>query len=548
LNTFESLAESVEPVMLEIISRGFQSVRARLEVVAPTKQTINDAVRDIRRSLLEADVDQEVAKALLARLEERAHIEIVQKKVDVALLGTSTTITPYHRFVAICQEELEATMGGDPVEIGFATGGITVIMMLGLQGAGKTSSCAKLAKWLTERHEKKVMLAAADLQRPAAIDQLERLGGEANVPVFVDRTSRDPVQVCGDALRRASQKNRDVLILDTAGRLAIDQALMEELSRIRDRTRPQETLLVLDAMTGQDAVRSAKLFDASLGVSGFVMTKLDGDARGGAALSVRAVTGKPIKMITTGESIRDMEIFRPEGLASRILGMGDVVGLVEEFERHVDRDKAETDAERMFRGQFDMTDFVEQIEMLRKMGSLNDLMAKMPMLQNDMRPDERELMKIVAVHDSMTPKERRRPALLSDKRRKLRVARGCGRDEAQVGQVLEKYDTMRRMMITLGERPSMLASLPGFQNLAKVRKLRGLDLSDLFGEEFAEAFEEEETSVEEPTSNKAVSTAKTSNPYFADISAPGNNPRKGKQDKVRRKLKSAKKARRRNRK
>ena len=338
-------------------------------------------------------------------------------------------------------------MGGDAADpadpVSFAPLGITAIMVVGLQGAGKTTTSAKLARYLQAEHERRPLLVAADVQRPAAIDQLQTLGERVDVPVHTERGA-DPLKLCSDALAGARQKKRDVVIFDTAGRLAIDEVLMDELRQIKARTQPQEVLLVVDAMVGQDAVRTAQAFDEALGLTGFVMTKLDGDARGGAALSIKAITGKPIKFLGMGEGMEALEVFRAEGLASRILGMGDVVGLVQEFERHVDQDKAEEDAERMFRGQFDMSDFVEQIGILKKMGSLQDLFERMPMFQDGMpegfRPDEREFGKIIAVHDSMTPLERRRPALLRDPSRLARVSRGCGRPDQQVLEVLGKFE------------------------------------------------------------------------------------------------------------
>src|SRR5687768_8034117 len=382
--------------MLETVAKGFKIAKQKLLGDGISEEALDDAIRDIRMALLEADVDLNVSKSFLERVKERAKVEVVAKVATLVLKdGKQKEITPYHRFVAICQEELENLMGGAGTShIDFDPLGVTAVMMVGLQGSGKTTTAAKIARWMTERLEKKVLLVAADVQRPAAIDQLERLGEQISVPVFAQRGG-DPLQLCGEALARAGKQKRDVVIFDTAGRLAIDEALMVELEKIKARTKPQEILLVVDAMIGQDAVRTAKAFDDRLGITGFVMTKLDGDARGGAALSIKEITGKPIKFLGTGETMDAIESFRSEGLASRILGMGDVVGLVKEFERHVDQDKAEADAERMFRGQFDMGDFVEQIKILRKMGSLGELLEKIPMFQNapeGFRPDEREFI------------------------------------------------------------------------------------------------------------------------------------------------------------
>ncbi|MCK6550962.1 signal recognition particle protein, partial [Myxococcota bacterium] len=419
---------------------------------------------------------------------------------------------------------------------------------VGLQGSGKTTTSAKLARHLTEREGKKVMMVAADIQRPAAIDQLETLGKTIDVPVYAERGG-DPLTLCGHALAQAGKKKSDVVIFDTAGRLAIDEALMNELKAIKDRTKPQEILLVVDAMIGQDAVRTAKAFDEALGITGFVMTKLDGDARGGSALSIKEITGKPIKFLGMGEGTDALEVFRPDGLASRILGMGDVVGLVKEFERHVDLDKAESDAERMFRGQFDLTDFVEQIQILKKMGSLEDLFSKMPMFQDGLpegfRPDERELVKITAIHDSMTPAERRRPAIMRDMSRLMRVAKGAGRPPQHVVDVLNKYDTMRRMMIALGDQPSLLAKLPGFDQVAQVRKLRGLDLAELFGDAFElPPDEDEDEEVEDET--PAQTEARKKREYFANLAKAPAQKAKDK-SKEKKKKKAAAKARKKNR-
>ena len=527
--------------MFEAVTRGFRAARDKLANRAISNDDIDGAVRDIRLALLEADVDFAVTKDFIETVRDRARSEVVEGAATLEVDGESKEITGYHRFVAICSEELEALMGGaEAPELDYDPLGVTAIMIVGLQGSGKTTTCGKLARWMGERAQKRVMMVAADVQRPAAIDQLEQLGARIDVPVFADRGA-DPLALCGDALAQARDMKRDVVLFDTAGRLAIDDALMEELRLIKDRTKPQEILLVVDAMIGQDAVRTAKAFDDALGLTGFIMTKLDGDARGGAALSIKSITGKPIKFLGAGEDMDAIEAFRADGLASRILGMGDVVGLVKEFERHVDQDKAEEDAERMFRGQFDMTDFVEQIGILRKMGSLEDLLEKMPMFQGGMpegfRPDEREFLKIEAVYHSMTPLERRRPAVMREGNRIARVSGGCGRSPEAVKDVLSRYDTMRRMMIALGDQPSLLTKIPGFDQLAQVRKARNLDLADLFGDLF-----EPEESEPEPEPEPEVPATPQKREYFAHWAKPksGGAERKTKskrkqQDKAKRK-------------
>ena len=530
--------------MLETVARGFKAAKDKLTGQATVSdRAMDEALRDIRLALLEADVALDVAKGFLEKVKARAKDEVVATTARFERAGKVEQVTPYHRFVAICQEELETLMGGqDPAELTFAPLGVTAIMVVGLQGSGKTTTSAKLARHLHETHDKKPLLVAADVQRPAAIDQLQTLGERIEIPVHAEPGS-DPLKLCGDALASARSRKRDVVIFDTAGRLAIDEALMDELRQIKARTQPQEVLLVVDAMVGQDAVRTAQAFDEALGLTGVVMTKLDGDARGGAALSIKAITGKPIKFLGMGEGMEALEVFRADGLASRILGMGDVVGLVQEFERHVDQDKAEEDAERMFRGQFDMSDFVEQIGVLQKMGSMQDLFERMPMFQDGMpegfRPDEREFAKIIAVHDSMTPLERRRPALVRDPSRLARVGRGCGRPETQVLEVLGKFDTMRRMMIALGDEPSLLSKIPGFNQVAQVRKLRGLDMSELFGDAFQMPEEEEDIPLSKPE-------APTKREYFADMARPPP-AKKNNRSKQKNKQKQARKARKRNR-
>lgn len=524
--------------MLETVTKGFRAARERLRGDASTAG-ISAAIRDIRLSLLEADVDMGVVKTFLGSVRARAEEELGSQAKD--------EIPAYHRFVAICQDELERLLGGQRVEMDFAPLGVTAVMMVGLQGSGKTTTTAKLARHLRDRHGKKVMMVAADLQRPAAVEQLEQLGKQLDIPVF-SKLGATPIELCGEALAKAGKTRRDVVLFDTAGRLAVDEALMDELRLIKDRTKPQEVMLVVDAMVGQDAVRTAQAFDETLGISGFVMTKLDGDARGGAALSIRQITGKPIKYLGMGEGTEALEVFRPEGLASRVLGMGDVTGLVEDFERQVDVEKSDKDAERMMKGQFDMADFVEQIRLLEKMGSLEDLFAKMPVFQEGVRPDTRELLKIVAVHDSMTPEERRRPALARVPSRAARLARGTGRSKEVIGQVLDRFDTMRRMMIALGDKPSLLSKIPGLDQVAQVRKLRGLDLQSLFGDAFAEAEEPPPSPAPAPEPSPQPETRRRE--YFANWNAGTKKNKKpsAPKGKSKDKRKMERKARKKNRK
>src|ERR671931_1932777 len=423
--------------MLETVSRGFKAAKAKLQGRTEiTTEVVDDALRDIRVSLLEADVAFDVVKRFVARVREKAVGEVVETKVESkkGLLR----VTPQDHFVKICHDELEALMGPVDTSLKLKERGTSGIMMVGLQGSGKTTTAAKLAsRFLKEG--KKPLLVAADIYRPAAVEQLEVLGGQLQVPVFHE-TGVQPPELCRRALEEAARQKRDVVIYDTAGRLAIDEPLMAELEQIKAAVHPDNILLVCDAMIGQDAVKTAAEFDRRLALDGFILTKLDGDARGGAALSIKEVTGKPIKFLGMGESLDRLEEFRPEGLAGRILGFGDIVGLMKDFEEVVDEKRAEADAEKPLSRRFDMRDFVEQIRMVRKMGPLGELMEKFPLfgeLPEGFQFDETALGKIVAMVDSMTRAERQRPDLLNDARVK-RVARGSGRSEKEVRDLLKQ--------------------------------------------------------------------------------------------------------------
>ena len=363
--------------MLDTLSKGFRSAKQKLSGVAElTDDVIDDALGDVRMSLLEADVEFKVTKTFLERVKEAARGERVVLKAKSEEYGTKK-ITPEQAFIKICQDELTKMMGPIDTDFRWAKKGPTGVMMCGLQGSGKTTTSGKLARYLEREHGKKPLLVAADIYRPAAVDQLKTLGERLDMPVFHIKEA-DPVTICSKAIDFANQNGRDVILFDTAGRLAIDEKLMQELEDIDKACMPANIFLVLDSMTGQDAVRTADTFNKRLNVDGVILTKLDGDARGGAALSVKEVTGKPIKFLGMGEGLDKIEVFRPEGLASRILGMGDIVGLVKDFEQVVDAEKAEEDAMRMLKGKFDMQDFLEQIKMIQKMGSLKDLMDKLP--------------------------------------------------------------------------------------------------------------------------------------------------------------------------
>jgi signal recognition particle subunit SRP54 len=491
--------------MLETLSRGFRNAKARLTGVAElTPDNIEDALRDVRMSLLEADVEFKVTKTFLDRVKEKALGETVKLRAKAG--DKALSATPEQHFIRICQEELIDLMGPIDIDIDWAKKGPTSIMMVGLQGSGKTTTVGKLARWL-EKNKRRPMLVAADIYRPAAVEQLKVLGGQLGMPVF-SMESTSPPEICEAALKRAYETNRDVVLFDTAGRLAIDEPLMAELDDIKKRTKPNEVFFVIDAMIGQDAVKTAKTFNDRVGVTGVILTKLDGDARGGAALSIKEVTGKPIKFLGMGEGLDKLEEFRPEGLASRILGMGDIVGLMKDFEQVVDAEKAEEDAVRMLKGKFDMQDFLDQIRVIQKMGSLRDLFEKMPFfpggLPEGVNLDDKELVKIEAMISSMTKQERSHPEAFVvtswetitnpngqmmkrrkgadyDDKRVKRVAKGSGRKETEVKELLNKFAMMRQMMSQMGAQSGLLGKIPGFKQIAQMKKLAGIDVSQLMG-------------------------------------------------------------------
>jgi signal recognition particle subunit SRP54 len=471
--------------VLETVSKGFKAARARLKGQTQiTPEVVDEALRDIRVSLLEADVSFDVVKRFVARVREKAIGEVVETKVKTEK-GT-LRVTPQDHFVKICHDELEALMGPVDTSLRFADKGRpTGVMMIGLQGSGKTTTAGKIARRL-QADGKKLMLVAADVYRPAAVDQLKVLGERLGVPVFHEPGVAPP-DMCRHAFDAANREKISVVIYDTAGRLAIDEELMVELEQIKGQVQPENILLVADAMIGQDAVRTAAEFDRRLTIDGFILTKLDGDARGGAALSIKEVTGKPIKFLGMGESLDRLEEFRPEGLASRILGFGDIVGLVKDFEQHVDEETAEAEAQKILSGDFTLEDFVNQIRMVRKMGPLGELMEKFPLfgeLPENFQFDDAALTKIVAMVDSMTAAERQRPDVLTDARIK-RVARGSGRTEKEVRELLKQYNAMRGVMKQIGSAPGLLARLPGVKQLMQLRKMQGKGMEDVLGADAA---------------------------------------------------------------
>jgi signal recognition particle subunit SRP54 len=402
----------------------------------------------VRLALLEADVNFEVVKAFVAQVRERA-------------LGAEVTksVTPGQQVVKIVHEELTALMGSGDSRLAFAGRPPTVILLAGLQGSGKTTAAAKLALQLRKEGHKPG-LVAADLQRPAAVDQLVQLGSQIDVPVFTG--ADDPVAVSREGIEQAKTQDLDVVILDTAGRLHIDEELMDELAAVRDATRPTNVLLVLDSMTGQDAVRVAEAFAERIAFDGIVLTKLDGDARGGAALSVKAVTGKPVKLVSVGERLDQLEYFHPDRMAQRILGMGDVLSLIEKAEAAVEDDEREEMERRMMQGEFTFDDFLRSYKMLRRMGPLQGVLKMIPGLGKQLEGlddvDERQLARVEGIVLSMTPQERRIPHVIDGARRK-RIAAGSGTTVEQVNQLLEARKQMAKMMKQLGK--GKMPALPG---------------------------------------------------------------------------------------
>jgi len=468
--------------MLETVAKGFKAARAKFKGRTEiTAEVVDDALRDIRVALLEADVAFDVVKRFVARVREKAVGEVVDTRVKTE--KGRLKVTPQDHFVKICHDELEALMGPVDTSLKLADRRPTGVMMVGLQGSGKTTTAAKLAGRFL-REGKKPMLVAADIQRPAAVEQLQVLGQRLGVPVFHE-PGLQPPELCRRAGEAAIRDKAEVVIYDTAGRLAIDDALMTELEQIKAAVQPDNVLLVCDAMIGQDAVRTAAEFDRRLSIDGFILTKLDGDARGGAALSIKEVTGKPIKFLGMGEALDRLEEFRPDGLASRILGFGDVVGLMKDFEAHVDEEKAEEEAQKILSGDFTLEDFINQVKLVRKMGPLGELMEKFPLfgeLPEGFQFDDTHLTRMVAMVDSMTAAERARPDSISEPRI-ARIARGAGRTEKEVRDLLKQYHAMRGMMKAVGTAPGLLSRLPGIKQLAQLRKLKGQGMEDVLGQD-----------------------------------------------------------------
>jgi signal recognition particle subunit SRP54 len=436
---FDTLSDKLQAALGDLRGRGVL-----------TDEDLSRAMREIRLALLEADVNFRVVKDFVARVKERA------AGADVA-----KSLTPGQQVVKIVHEELTAIMGQGGSRLAFSGRPPTVVLLAGLQGSGKTTAAAKLAL-LLRKEGKSPALVAADLQRPAAVDQLEQLGKQIQIPVYLDRGTKDAVAVARHGIEQAQAQGRDVLILDTAGRLHIDEELMDELAAIRKATKPHNVLLVLDAMTGQDAVSVAEAFADRIAFDGIVLTKLDGDARGGAALSVKAVTGKPVKLASVGEKLDQLEYFHPDRMASRILGMGDVLTLIERAEAAAEKDEQEELERRLQQGRFTFDDFLQSYKMMRRMGSLRNIVSLIPGIGKQLQGvdmDDSRLGRVEAIVLSMTPAERSRPEIISGSRR-ARIATGSGTTVQEVNQLLSARKQMEKMMKQLGK-----GKMPNFQSL-----------------------------------------------------------------------------------
>jgi signal recognition particle subunit SRP54 len=451
--------------MFDALSDRFEGIFKRLRGKGRlSEQDVDEALREIRRALLEADVNVTVARGVVERIREQA-----------VSLTRSEMLNPSQQVIKIVNQELVNALGGETLKITYAPRPPTVVLMAGLQGSGKTTNSAKLARWFKQqgRHP---LLVGADLQRPAAVEQLRTLGRQIDVPVFSQ--PGDPVETAGSGLDEARRLGRDVVIVDTAGRLAIDAEMMDQVRRIADRTEPHYTFLVVDAMTGQDAVATAEAFHQTLELDGVILSKLDGDARGGAALSVKDVTGRPIAFASTGEKLDAFEQFHPDRMASRILGMGDVLTLIEKAERVYEKDQAEEAAARLLEGQFTLDDFLDQMQQLKKMGPLSSIVGMLPGMPKELKNaqiDDDQIKPVEAIINSMTLEERRRPEIINGSRR-LRIATGSGTTTGEVNRLVKQFQEMQKLMKRTGGlgtkklkkgkgRPMVPQLPPGFPGL-----------------------------------------------------------------------------------
>ena len=420
-----------------------------------TEVNVAETLKDVRKALLDADVNYKVAKTFTDTVKNKA---IGQNVL--------TSIHPSQLMVKIVHDELTTLMGGETAEISYE-GHPAVILMSGLQGSGKTTFSSKLANYLKKKRNRKPLLVACDVYRPAAIDQLKVLGEQIEVDVYSEPENKNPVQIAQNAIKEAKQKGHNIVIIDTAGRLAVDEAMMQEIAAIKDAIEPNEILFVVDSMTGQDAVNTAKEFNDRLDFTGVVLTKLDGDTRGGAALSIRSVVNKPIKFIGTGEKMEAIDLFHPNRMADRILGMGDVVSLVERAQEQFDEEEAKKLQRKLARNQFDFNDFLSQIEQIKKMGNIKDLMAMIPGVGKavkDLDIDDDAFKSVEAIIHSMTPKERANPDIINVSRRE-RIARGSGTALQEVNRLMKQFDQIRKTMKTVagGKMGKMMQGMPRFR-------------------------------------------------------------------------------------
>ena len=438
--------------LTEKLSSAFKKLRGKGRL---TEADVKEAMREIRLALLEADVSYKVVKDFIRRVTDKA-------------VGTEVLESLTASQAIIVHQELIALMGGDTTKISIASQPPTVVMMVGLQGAGKTTNAAKLAGLMRKQNGKRPLLVACDVYRPAAIDQLEVVGGQLGIPVF-QMGQTDPVAIAQAAIEHAKRHGNDMVFLDTAGRLHVDEALMQELQNIKDAVHPTEILLVVDAMIGQDAVNAAKTFDEALDIDGVVLTKLDGDARGGAALSIKAVTGKPIKFIGTGEKLENIEVFHPDRMASRILGMGDMLTLIEKAEQQFDMQKAQQLAEKLKKNRFTLQDYYDQIVQMKGMGSMEEILGMMPGVNakalEGATINEKALAHTEAIILSMTPREREDPSILNSSRKK-RIAAGCGLQVVDVNRLLKQFDMAQQVT-------KQMSKLAGKRRKGKFGKLPG---------------------------------------------------------------------------
>ncbi len=419
-----------------------------------TESDLKEMLREVKLALLEADVNYKIVKEFTATIQEKALGQDVLK-----------SLTPGQQVIKIVKDELVELLGGTESKINFTPNPPTVIMLVGLQGSGKTTTAGKLAN-LLRKQGKKPLLVACDVYRPAAIKQLQVVGNQLNIPVYANESTKDVVQIAKQAYNTAISKLNDVIILDTAGRLHIDEELMQELKNVKQSLRPHEILLVVDSMTGQDAVNVATTFNENVGIDGVVLTKLDGDTRGGAALSVKKVTGRPIKFAATGEKLSDIEEFHPERMASRILGMGDVLSIIEKAEEAFDADEVEKLEKQLRKGEFDLNDYLAQLKQIKKMGSFSSILKMIPGMGKfkDLKVDDKEFTRIEAIICSMTDKERRNPKLLNGSRR-IRIAKGSGTSVQQINQFMKSFEVTQKMMKQVKTEKGMkgmLKNLKGF--------------------------------------------------------------------------------------